>query len=164
MDEPTLGLDVKAARNVRTFIRRWIDERPERTLLLTTHYMAEADELCDRVAIINKGEVLACDSPTNLKHHLQSEAIYRLETSPINRTKIKTFQTLSGVKNVAHHTKDGLSILDLILEADQVLGALVNTMTTANIRILNLHKREPSLEDVFVHLVGQRIEEVERGR
>jgi ABC-2 type transport system ATP-binding protein len=164
MDEPTLGLDVKAARDMRIFIRGWIDERPERTLLLTTHTMAEADELCDRVAIINEGEVLACDSPANLKRHLQKEAIYRLETSPINGAKIEAFLALPGVKNVAHQAQDGFSILDLILEADQVLGALVNTMTTADIRILNLQKREPSLEDVFVQLVGQSMEEVERGR
>ncbi|MCX7840018.1 MAG: ABC transporter ATP-binding protein [Anaerolineae bacterium] len=63
LDEPTLGLDVGAARDVRAFIRQWITEHRERTVLLTTHYMVEADELCDRVAIINQGRVLACDTP-----------------------------------------------------------------------------------------------------
>ena len=66
LDEPTLGLDVGASREVRHFIRSWVDNNPTRTLLLTTHYMVEADELCDRVAIINQGRVLACDSPANL--------------------------------------------------------------------------------------------------
>ena len=55
LDEPTLGLDVTAARTIRRFVRDWMGERPERTLLLTTHYMMEADELCDRVAIIHRG-------------------------------------------------------------------------------------------------------------
>ena len=67
LDEPTLGLDVGAARTIRQLIREWMSERPERTMILTTHYMAEADELCDRIAIIDRGKVLACDTPANLK-------------------------------------------------------------------------------------------------
>ena len=63
LDEPTLGLDVGASRDVRAFVRRWLDEDRSRSLVLTTHYMVEADELCDRVAIINGGKVLACDTP-----------------------------------------------------------------------------------------------------
>lgn len=163
LDEPTLGLDVGASREARAFIRHWIDERPDRTLLLTTHYMAEADELCDRVAIINKGQVLACDTPSNLKHHLQQDAIFRLEVSPLNSHNLETFQALPGVRRITHRARDGFSVLDLVLEADQALGELVSALTTANIRILNLQKREPTLEDVFVHLVGQSMAEVERG-
>jgi ABC-2 type transport system ATP-binding protein len=67
LDEPTLGMDVNAARSLRTYIVHWVRERPGRTVLLTTHYMAEADELCDRVAIIDRGRVLACDSPQGLR-------------------------------------------------------------------------------------------------
>jgi ABC-2 type transport system ATP-binding protein len=72
LDEPTLGLDVGASRDVRRFVRRWMDENPSRTVLLTTHYMVEADELCDRVAIINGGKLLACDTPAALKRRLVS--------------------------------------------------------------------------------------------
>src|SRR4029079_7648367 len=70
LDEPTLGLDVTSARAIRAFIKEWMKERPERTMLLTTHYMAEADELCDRLAIIDKGRVLACDTPAALKRRV----------------------------------------------------------------------------------------------
>ncbi len=84
LDEPTLGLDVGASREVRHFVRKWIDDDPTRTLLLTTHYMVEADELCDRVAIINQGRVLACDTPAALKRRLQQDAIFRIEVSPLN--------------------------------------------------------------------------------
>lgn len=66
LDEPTLGLDVSAARDVRRFVRQWVDNDPTRTLLLTTHYMVEAEEMCDRVAIINQGKILACDTPKTL--------------------------------------------------------------------------------------------------
>jgi ABC-2 type transport system ATP-binding protein len=162
LDEPTLGLDVGASREVRHFIRSWVDDNPSRTLLLTTHYMAEADELCDRVAIINQGRVLACDSPTNLKRNLQSEAIFHLEVSPFNGgLSSEKFQALPGVCNAVHQPMDGFDYLDLILDEEQALAGVVNTLNNANIRLLNLQKNEPSLEDVFVKLVGQSIEQVE---
>ena len=162
LDEPTLGLDVGASREVRHFIRSWIDENPTRTLLLTTHYMVEADELCDRVAIINQGRVLACDSPANLKRNLQQDAIFHLELSPFNgRLNATLFEALPGVINVTHSPQDGYESLDLILEEEQALAGVVNTLNSANIRLLNLKKNEPTLEDVFVQLVGQSMEEVE---
>ena len=162
LDEPTLGLDVGASREVRLFILHWVDENPIRTLLLTTHLMVEADELCDRVAIINKGRVLACDSPDNLKRGLQREAMYRMEVSPLNGVGVKIFEELPGVTSVTHTPYDGYAILELILEQDEALGSVVNTMTGSDIRILNLQKREPTLEDVFVELVGRSMHEIER--
>jgi ABC-2 type transport system ATP-binding protein len=161
LDEPTLGLDVGASREVRRFIRHWVDEDPTRTILLTTHYMVEADELCDRVAIINKGKVLACDTPATLKRRLQEEAIFRVEVSPLNGLGTDQFEILPGVRKVVHHPQDGFAVLEFILAQDDVLGAVVNRMTSANVRILNLQKREPTLEDVFVDLVGRSMEEEE---
>ncbi len=163
LDEPTLGLDVGASREVRRFIRRWVDDDPTRTILLTTHYMVEADELCDRVAIINEGRVLACDTPSHLKHRLQRDAIFRLEVSALNGISVRTLERLPGVKKVSHRPMDYGAILEFILEEEPVLGAVVNALTQDNIRILNLQKREPTLEDVFVALVGRSMEEVERG-
>jgi ABC-2 type transport system ATP-binding protein len=163
LDEPTLGLDVGASREVRRFIRSWVDDDPTRTLLLTTHYMVEADELCDRVAIINQGRVLACDSPANLKRNLQQDAIFHLELSPFNGSlNASTFETLPGILNVSHSSQDGFEALDLILVDEQALTGVVNTLNSANIRLLNLKKNEPTLEDVFVQLVGQSMEEVEQ--
>lgn len=162
LDEPTLGLDVGASREVRTFIRQWVDEDPTRTLLLTTHYMVEADELCDRVAIINKGRVLACDTPTRLKRNLQREAIFSIEVSPLNGVGVESFQVLPGVRKATHSMQDGYSVLELILEKDDALGSVVNTLTKDDIHIINLQKREPTLEDVFVDLVGRSMEEIER--
>src|SRR5512140_1490748 len=78
LDEPTLGLDVGASRDARQLIRDWLLQDRSRTLLLTTHYMAEADELCDRVAIINHGRVLACDTPSALKRQLQRDALFEI--------------------------------------------------------------------------------------
>jgi len=160
LDEPTLGLDVGAARDVRQFVRSWM-QRPDKTLLLTTHYMVEADELCDRVAIINQGRVLACDSPSQLKHSLQQDAIFRLEVSPLNGLGVQALESLPGVKQVVHHPQDGSAQLEFVLEEEPVLGSVINTLTAGNVRILNLQKREPTLEDVFVELVGASMAEVE---
>jgi ABC-2 type transport system ATP-binding protein len=161
LDEPTLGLDVGASREVRRFIRQWVDDDPTRTILLTTHYMVEADELCDRVAIINQGRVLACDTPAALKKRLQSEAIFRLEVTPLNGFRVDQLETLPGVRKITHQLQDSSSVLEFILAQDDALASVVNQMTHNNIHILNLQKHEPTLEDVFVDLVGRSIEEVE---
>lgn len=83
LDEPTLGLDVEASRDARAYVRQWVSDDPTRTVLLTTHYMVEADELCDRVAIINAGRVLACDTPSALKRRLQQDPIVHVETTAL---------------------------------------------------------------------------------
>src|SRR6476659_7572228 len=79
LDEPTLGLDVAAARSVRELVLAWKAAVPGRTVLLTTHYMAEADELCERIAIVDHGKILAIGSPAELKKRVQRESIFRVE-------------------------------------------------------------------------------------
>jgi len=161
LDEPTLGLDVAAARDVRSFIRRWVNEADHRTLLLTTHYMVEADELCDRVAIINDGKVLACDTPARLKQRLQREAIFTLETTMLGDGAAGVIDAVSGVHSVTTRAGDGRSILELTMAEDHVLGAVFSAMEVNSIGLLRVTKREPTLEDVFVDLVGRPMEEVE---
>ncbi len=163
LDEPTLGLDVGASREVRHFVRQWVTEDPRRTLLLTTHYMVEADELCDRVAIINKGKVLAVDTPANLKRSLQQDAIFRLEVSILDAATQTDLENIAGVRKLIHKPQDGYSVLELILSGDDALGAVVTGLNSANRQLLRLHKREPTLEDVFVHQVGESMEQIESG-
>ena len=79
LDEPTLGLDVAAARGIRELVLDWKAAVPGRTVLLTTHYMAEADELCERIAIVDHGRILAIGTPDELKRRVQRESIFRLE-------------------------------------------------------------------------------------
>ena len=100
LDEPTLGLDVNAARIVRTFTRDWMTQNPDRTVLLTTHYMAEADEMCDRIAIIDHGRVLACDTPANLKHILQKQPVFEISASGLNARRVQELAAVPGVVQV----------------------------------------------------------------
>jgi ABC-2 type transport system ATP-binding protein len=163
LDEPTLGLDVGAAREVREFIQRWMRERPDRSVLLTTHTMVEADELCDRVSIINKGRVLACDTPKALKQRLQRDVLFQLQVSPLNGAMPEAFERIPGVRRVVHRPGDGRATLEISLENDGILPAVVSQLAAQNIQLLNLQKHEPTLEDVFVDLVGRSMEEVEHG-
>jgi ABC-2 type transport system ATP-binding protein len=163
LDEPTLGLDVGASRDVRTLIRNWMDADKKRSLLLTTHYMVEAEELCDRVAIINKGRLLACDTPANLKRNLQRDAIFEIETSPLNGWKHSVLEQQAEVKKAALTEIEGGARLELILQDESALANVINTLTQKNIKVQRLSKHEPTLEDVFMELVGQRMEDVEQG-
>jgi len=162
LDEPTLGLDVGASREVRGLIREWLDEAKSRTLLLTTHYMVEADELCDRVAIINQGRVLACDTPSALKQRLQKDAIFEVDTSPLNGLTAKMIEDLPEVRKATALEHDGGATLNLSLVAETALAHVINVFTHKNVRILKLSKREPTLEDVFVDLVGRSMADVEQ--
>ena len=161
LDEPTLGLDVGASRDVRSFIKRWMDEDHGRTMLLTTHYMVEAEELCDRVAIINHGRVLACDSPAHLKQTLQHEAIFQVRVYAPQLIVEEPFCQIRGVQDFHQKTEVEAVRLEIILEEEAVLADVINELARQQARILSLQKREPTLEDIFVQLVGQRMEEVE---
>jgi ABC-2 type transport system ATP-binding protein len=161
LDEPTLGLDVNASRDVRRFVRNWLAEQPDRTLLLTTHYMAEADELCDRVAIINKGQVLACDTPAALKLGLQRDSLFEVQTPPLDGLPVSVLEKLDGVRSVTHTAVDGRSILNFRLREEAALAGVITTLSGAKADILKLTKHEPTLEDVFVELVGSSIEDAE---
>ena len=158
LDEPTLGLDVTSARAIRVFVRQWMAEDPARTLLLTTHYMAEADDLCDRLAIIDRGKVLACDTPGNLKKKVQEFPIFELNLAPgsggwADLGKLPGVQQSTAVEGPA-----GVA-LKVALRAEPAIGAVVQALATGGAHILSLKKVEPTLEDVFIELVGHGLSE-----
>jgi len=161
LDEPTLGLDVGASRDVRNLIRNWLDQDKTRTLLLTTHYMVEADELCDRVAIINHGRVLAFDTPSALKQRLQREALFQITVSSMNGLNAVTLERLPGVREVTRKDDHGSTALSFSLKEEAALAGIINCLTESNVKILRLDKHEPTLEDIFVNLVGQSMDEIE---
>jgi ABC-2 type transport system ATP-binding protein len=164
LDEPTLGLDVSAARDVRQFVRKWVDENnQQRTILLTTHYMVEADELCDRVAIINQGRILACDTPRALKRNLQQDAIFNLIVSALDESDFDLIKSMPDVHLATLKQQELGAQLELALRDDASLSSVIAFLTEKGSRILNLSKREPTLEDVFVSLVGLSMKEVENG-
>ena len=159
LDEPTLGLDINAARIVRRFTREWMQQNPDRTVLLTTHYMAEADELCDRIAIIDHGAVLACDTPANLKRLLQKQPVFEVNASGITERSIESLGHAPGVVRVIGEPDESGSSykLKFILESEAAISAVVTALTEQHGNIISLQKNEPTLEDVFVALVGRSL-------
>jgi ABC-2 type transport system ATP-binding protein len=160
LDEPTLGLDVGVARDVRAYIRRWLNENPEKTVLLTTHYMSEADELCDQVAIIDHGRVVACDTPAALKRRVRGESLFRLEVAS-TRADWPQLAALPAVEHWQQTFVDGIAELSFSLTDEGALAEVIAAITSAGGRLLSLKKSEPTLEDAFVELVGRRLNEEE---
>jgi ABC-2 type transport system ATP-binding protein len=160
LDEPTLGLDVAAARQVRELVVAWKAAVPGRTVLLTTHYMAEADELCDRIAIVDHGKILAIGTPDELKKRVQRESIFRLELDRLQGGPA-ALAALPGVLSAANAAGDERPVdrqtvaVNLVLVDDSALGGVVGALSGLGSQILSLQKSEPSLEDVFVELVGR---------
>jgi ABC-2 type transport system ATP-binding protein len=166
LDEPTLGLDVAAARQVRELVVAWKQAVPGRTVLLTTHYMAEADELCERIAIVDHGRILAIGTPDELKKRVQRESVFRLELDRLDGGP-GVLARLPGVVSskaaaVGTGPVDRKTVaVDLVLADDSALGAVVGALAGLGSHILALQKSEPSLEDVFVELVGRGFDEDE---
>ncbi len=158
LDEPTLGLDVNAARAVRDFVVDWIRSDRSRTVLLTTHYMMEADELCDRIAIIDDGKILACDTPANLKRLVKMNSTLTLSISGLN--EIDGFDTIPGLNSYSQ-TKDVQSSttkLRFVVEDESCVSDIVSKVVANGSKIMSLQKTEPTLEDVFIKLVGRGLE------
>jgi ABC-2 type transport system ATP-binding protein len=164
LDEPTLGLDVGAAREVRDHFRNWRAAVPGRTALLTTHYMAEADELCDRVAIVDRGRILALGTPAELKRRVQEESLFRIEVDQLPGgpdALARLPGVLSAVLSAASAggPATGGVVVCLALAEDAALAGVVAALAAAGARLHALAKSEPTLEDVFVELVGRGLDE-----
>ncbi len=157
LDEPTSGLDVQSSRMIRQFLRK-LNENGV-TIFLTTHYIEEADSLCDRIGIIKNGKIIAIDSPENLK--AQSKKKRTLEISFENTLEniAEEIQKLPNVKLVKKYADKFIIHTDDISET---IKELVNFASKKNLRIVSLNTMAPSLEDTFVELTGLSSLELER--
>jgi ABC-2 type transport system ATP-binding protein len=160
LDEPTVGLDVEAARDIRAYIRSWIEEKPGRTVVLTTHLMHEAEELCDRVAIIHRGRIVACDTPAALRRQAAGGTFFVLTTDAWDGSQ--PVEATPGVLRVdVRALSDGRAEVRLQLDEDATLLRVLGALAAHGVRVHALRKVEPSLEDAFVRIVGRRMEEAD---
>lgn len=160
LDEPTLGLDVHIARQVRDYIVDWISEKQEKTLFLTTHYMAEAEQLCDRIAIIDKGRIVACDTPRGLRKELGSESTYRIVMRPAPEN-IDMFTTLDMMSDPYIGRRDAAEdTLEVRFTMDQENGLtdVLGTIKDHGHQVVRFSKEEPTMEDLFMKIVGRKLE------
>jgi ABC-2 type transport system ATP-binding protein len=156
LDEPSAGLDPQSRIAMWDAVRGLRQEGI--TVLLTTHYMEEADELCDRIAIIDHGKILIEDTPAALKQSIGAEKLFDLALSPsalANLSPLTTaLRSLSGVSGV-EPLPDGLRVL--ARSADGLLADIVQTANPFGLRDLAI--TEPSLETVFIRLTGRDLRE-----
>ncbi len=158
LDEPTLGLDVNASKVIRDYIVNWVHAKENRTVLLTTHYMMEADQLCNRIAIIDDGRILACDTPKNLKKLVKMNRILKLDVTALKETV--HFGSLPGVEQFTFQddAEKNQTSLKFILTDESAVNEIVSEVLRRGARILSLQKTEPTLEDVFIKMVGKGFE------
>jgi len=161
LDEPTLGLDVAAARDLREHTLAWKAAAPGRTLLLTTHYMVEAEQLCDRIAIVDRGKILALGTPEELRRRVQAESIFRIKLDRLPENGgLAALASLPGVLSAVPADGTDAAGADRVavkvaLADDSALTSVVTAVADRGSHLIGLAKSEPSLEDVFVELVGR---------
>ena len=156
LDEPSLGLDTQTRRRIWEYILG-LNKKEKTTIVLTTHYMEEADYLCQRVAIIDFGKIVALDTPANLKNILGGDVI-SIEVVPFEEA-FPIFQKISWVKKINQHNgtinlncEQGEKKIPLLMKIDQ---------ENLGFEIKSINLRKPTLEDVFLHFTGKTIRERE---
>jgi ABC-2 type transport system ATP-binding protein len=158
LDEPTLGLDPQAALMVRELIESLKNEG--HTILLTTHYMEEADQLSDRIGIIDSGKIIALDTPEMLKDTIQQKDTIKLEVSGWYEELETSVNQLPGIENLVTRYTGADSLWEVSLHTEnsrQVLPGLVDTLNHNGTHLVNMNVVKPSLEDVFIHLTGKAL-------
>jgi len=156
LDEPTTGLDPQSRRQLWDIIRNF--QKSGDTVLLTTHYMDEAERLCDRLAIVDHGQIIAEGTPSDLIDRLGGHHLVEFEASGNSGdgTALDTWRALPGVESVRHD--DGLVSLT-VREPHRTIPALLDAVEKQGSQLLHLTTRQASLEDVFVNLTGRHLRE-----
>jgi ABC-2 type transport system ATP-binding protein len=166
LDEPTLGLDPGFSRQIRKQIRE-LAEKHGKTVLLTTHYMDEADKLCDRVAFINCGNVVAVDTPSKLKAMVKEKEIVEATVfrppADIEKYIRSLLPDVDVVKVIRGNEDEGIPSRIKIIggTSEEHVGTIVDALRQRNVHIGSLNVGMPTLEDVFIKLTGSKLSEGE---
>lgn len=151
LDEPTLGLDPSSRETMWKYIQRLIKEE-EMTIILTTHYMEEADHLCNRIGIIDRGRIIALDTPNNLKKSIGGDIV---------KIKIRTKPDLQVLEKLDYVTKMDFVDETLIMYVDNAGKNLPNILKYVDAE--HVEFRSPTLNDVFLKLASKNISESGEG-
>ena len=152
LDEPTIGLDPVGARELRVIVRELADAG--KTIFLTTHYMFEADAICDRIAVINKGSIVAEGTPSSIKRVVENQGVVEFEVVGMPNEHIAGLRGLPGVSSVtvSEHELAQLVTVHCARPADVMtqLGLILD-----GVKLQKVSSREPTLEDAYVQLIGE---------
>ena len=156
LDEPTTGLDPQSRRQLWDIIRSLGEQG--RTILITTHYMDEAERLCDRVAIVDHGRLIALGSPSELIATLGGEHVVEFAVANGNGIPQEELEALPAVREArSEATNTALTVT----EPHIAIPALLETLQARGLELIRLATRHASLEDVFVHLTGRHLRDDE---
>jgi len=161
LDEPTLGLDVNIAKDLRKFIRERIVEEQGKTVLLTTHYMYEAEELCDRVGFLNKGKLIAVGRTEELKRKMPSGFSIEVLVTRLTDEALEGLRQLEPVKKVLTTAYEGeaegekIDRLIVNVNSDRTAPEVLNYLATMRCRVVSVNIRGPTLEDLFMFYTGE---------
>lgn len=156
MDEPTIGLDPNSAFTIREFIKEELQKNLGKTILLTTHYMFEADKLCDRVAIIDYGKIISLGSPGELKARVSDRNSAELVVRNFSAVVESRVRALPDVRIVS--TADAGGDTKLRLEVggnEEALAEILDAIVKGGGKVLSFTQASPSLEDVFISVTGR---------
>ncbi len=157
LDEPTLGLDAQTRRHIWAYIQK-MNREDEVTVVLTTHYMEEADHLCDRVAIIDQGQIVAQDTPENLKDLIGADVITLEIEDGLEDRLIQTFSGQEWISSIDQSE----NILNLSVDhGESRIPEIVLQASKAGVTIRSVSMHEPTLEDVFLKFTGKKIRKAE---
>jgi ABC-2 type transport system ATP-binding protein len=153
LDEPTLGLDPEISRETRALIRQL--SRGGMTIMLTTHYMFEADELCDHLAIISDGRLKASGSPYSMKQAVRNDTIIEVEAREMGEAQRKELMGLPGVSAVSMEFLEGRQLARMVVEDAPSLIPTVAALLESR-KVISLRVDQPTLEDAYIKMVNGR--------
>lgn len=155
LDEPTLGLDPQSSVEVREFVKK-INRENKTTIILTTHMMVEADMICDRIGIIDRGKIVALDTSTNLKKLVSGAdtTILRLEIANLTTNMITSIQSLKCVNSVS---QDNSTHIKVHVNGNEAFDTIIDTIRAEKGKINLVENLQPTLEDVFLHITGREV-------
>ncbi len=155
LDEPTVGLDIQTRRKIWEYLKK-IHEEFQMTIFLSTHYMEEADSLCDRIGIIDYGKIQVIDSPQTMKNALGNEVI----TFTINNNEEKKSNLISKIKEIEYvkdisTNQNGITVFSS--KGTEVIPLIFQLSSSFEIKIKSISLTQPSLDDVFISYTGREL-------
>jgi ABC-2 type transport system ATP-binding protein len=155
LDEPSAGLDPQTRLLLWEIIREY--NQKGRTILLTTHNMEEADALCQHLAIIDHGRIIASGTPSELKASIPGGFLLRLRFGHHSATLLERLATLSGVTEVRASGESGADVYSS--RGGSLIPEIVNAASALGVELSDVHISEPSLENLFLHHTGRSLRE-----
>ena len=157
LDEPTTGLDVTSSRSIRDFIKNALSKKHGKTVLYTTHYIEEVAQMSDRVGIMNKGKIVALDTPDALKGMTKKGEVADIVVKNMSEGQVNSLRGVAGVVGLASEVQDsvlGQTRLRVRLENVDSLPTVLDFFFREKIKLVNFRQEEPTLEDAFIELTG----------